>query len=284
MSGYLLIEAVRPQFASGPPPMPVVDRRLVEARIPRKPRKPRKPRDAEKQPAQPAQPVQPAQPYRLPGITTHQRDHMRALRKQGVTLKAIAARFGRSEKLVWTYTRNIPPPEGGWPGKVKKKIDKAEAVALRAQGLTYKAIAAHFGATHGNAYKAIHGYRPYSEPGQKPEPIRTKGLARTVAAVTGIPASLMRSPRAALGRPSNVDLAKARHILFWLVRRAYPNASLSRIGRRLGDYHHTSLLYGLARVERVIEARGLDRSAPTSALTRALWSADWPPRNGKRPS
>jgi hypothetical protein len=101
-----------------------------------------------------------------------------------------------------------------------------------------------------------------------------------VCAVTGEAAGAL----AARGRARRA--AKARHILFWLLRRT-TSLGLAAIGEPLGRDHAT-VAHGINRCAAAALALGLDREPDNLVdAVRALWEAEWckvGPRVGRTPS
>jgi chromosomal replication initiator protein len=101
-------------------------------------------------------------------------------------------------------------------------------------------------------------------------------IADAVAAV----AHEFKLPTSALtGERGRSDVSFARHVVMWLARNYVPRASFERIGRALGNRDHTTILFGVRKIEAMRQAdpllaQALDRFA---AEVRARAASRVPP-------
>jgi Bacterial dnaA protein helix-turn-helix len=124
-----------------------------------------------------------------------------------------------------------------------------------------------------------------SGPASRGRPRDLSSCLAVVCAVTGEAAGAL----AARGRARRT--AKARHILFWLLRRT-TSLGLAAIGEPLGRDHAT-VAHGINRCAAAALALGLDREPDDLVdAVRSLWEADWckvgsrvdrAPSRGRRP-
>jgi chromosomal replication initiation ATPase DnaA len=96
-----------------------------------------------------------------------------------------------------------------------------------------------------------------------------KDLFRVVTDLTRVSASDIRSDRRA--RP----VAKARFIAYWLMRH-YSQKSFPQIGRFLADRDHTTIMYGVERVDVIAKRAGISSDLAPEVAALRLWRLDWP--------
>lgn len=253
MAGYQTLEALRPILHRGPPATPVVDRALCRP-VPEPTAKPLgRPRNAS-----------------LPADVVAE---IIARRQKGESQRRIAAALGVTAPSVRKYAAHVPPPPGGW-GKARppsKQRNKPFAERLRRAGFTYVEIAEELGCCESQAYYLLNRRRFV---GIKASPMSR--LVQSVSRATGISCSLLRKDRDLRGGRADPEIAKARHILFWLARARLEKNCLQGIGRSLGGFDHSSVLHGIRRSERVATAAQVKTEGPAVRVARAMWQAEWP--------
>lgn len=242
MAGYQTIEALRPILHRGPVPTPVVSRELV--------RPPKPPTDLQVRQAK-----------------------MCELRAGGMSTYAIAAMFKTSRASVQRATRNMAPPDGGWPngGKVSR-FSRTKAARMHRAGFTFKEIGEDFGCSESNAHKLVTGYNTRS--GSRCRP--TRRFEDMVSRATGVVRSDLRIRGTANSRTS--DLVKARDILFWLSRQRCSDLSLRDLSKYLGGFDKSTILHGANRCGAIASRDGIvltDDARSGGLACRALWAAQW---------
>jgi len=104
---------------------------------------------------------------------------------------------------------------------------------------------------------------------EDPQALSMKRLTVICAQVTGVTALEIASHRR---RPHQV---KARQILFWLGRN-YTTLSLPQISQRVGRRDHTTAMWGIDKVQAVMERLNIEKAACPVLTTQRLWAAEWP--------
>jgi predicted transcriptional regulator len=189
VAGYQTIEALRPILHKGPPATPVLDRMLFY-----------KPRTK----ASPS----------LDEIA-----RAVAWRKEGMSNRAIAKKLGHAQSTFKRYTKDIPPPPGGWSNGSRKsrvtaaQIAKAERMARA--GFTWVEIAEDLGCAKSTIRTAVGRDKRH-----RTRETDLSKVVRAVRDVTGIPAALLRSDCESSAKvPARV--ARARHIVFWMAHHQF---------------------------------------------------------------
>jgi hypothetical protein len=265
MAGFQTMNMPRPVFGNGKPAAPTVDIRLVRP-------------SGHLPPLPSAYPILATPPTAIglrpkSYITTAMVKDMRARRARGESRAKIAKAVGGSEGAVQYHTDDVPPPEGGWSSGGHKSIASFEAIMrMRRAGFTY----AEIGENYGLSASAIY-YRVNRKRHVVPRTVKEAAIARNlqqVCRVSGLRATdIRRGEDFHAGRRAD-DIARARHILFWILRRKRM-VSLKAAGLALGGFDHSSVHHGVMRVDRVVAALGISADLEMMVLIRALWSADW---------
>ncbi|MDR7037373.1 DNA-binding CsgD family transcriptional regulator [Methylobacterium sp. BE186] len=254
MSGYIPFLTSRPSFAHVRPATPIVNRELVTA-------KPKGKR--------------PAQPWdRAPdgSMLASQVKEMRRLRAKGISQRELARKFRCGLCTVHDHVHDIPPPRGGWlRGGKATRLPKEQILQWRREGWTYKCISDELKCSQNAVYSLVNGRPRYRDDFRGD----VSKLTARVCRVVGLMPLEIRAEEQSQGGRSEWDLARARHILFWLARRE-TGLSFEKIGKRLGGFDHSTVRHGYVRVGRVIAALGLEEVADPREMTARLWSADWP--------
>lgn len=202
---------------------------------------------------------------------------MREMRAAGGSYRDIGKELGCDRHTVRRYANDIPPPPGGFKiGRHTPTLPR-EAIMKRFQaGYSFADIDRHFELCHGVSWKLIsRTLRERSRP--------RKSINRIVCLVEAV----TKLSWLQLGRPAthhhkgSTRLGRARHILFWLIRRELSDVSYLTMARELGGFDHTSCLYGVRRVDRAIKALEIDPATPALKIARLLWKLDWPERTAK---
>lgn len=249
----------RPALSSGRPASPVVDRALVLIA------------DAAAQVACTLETVEAGRRYRW--VTTTQVRRFREMRAAGARLTTISRETGVPVATIAGHVADITAPAEGWaPIRRARKIDYAEARALRAQGWLYADIARHYGVSEGSAHRAVNGtLRQPSTPRRaryQRSYHRLKRIAHRIAAITGLGLADLRSQERA------ADRVKARALFAWAAR-THGAVSFPMIGRFLGC-DHTSVIYGVRKVAAVVRRCGVPMIGRMVADLRTLWRLSWP--------
>jgi hypothetical protein len=98
---------------------------------------------------------------------------------------------------------------------------------------------------------------------------RMRWLTVLVSEKTGVSVLEIASHRR---KPAQV---KARQIVFWLAKN-FTTLSLPRIAHRVGRRDHTTALYGVRKVQAVIERLNIEMADCPVVMAERLWAADWP--------
>lgn len=202
---------------------------------------------------------------------------MREMRAAGGSYRDIAKECGCHQSTVARFANDIPPPPGGFKvGGHARRLPREAIMKRFHAGYSFASIDRHFDLAPGVSWKVI--TRTLRE---RARPRRSiDRLVRLVVAVTQL--SWLQ-----LGRPAvhhnkgSKRIGRARHILFWLIRRELPKVSYLTMARELGGFDHTSCLYGVKRVDRAIKALEIDPATPALKIARLLWKLDWPERTAK---
>ncbi len=241
MSGYQPFETLRPIVVSGPPVMPVVNRALVRPETERE------------------RLIRQAVEMRQDRVSTYE----------------IARRLKVSRNFVCWNTRHIPEPEEGWQdGRRTTRFNREKAARMHRAGFSYAEIGEDLGCSASNVWGLLNGYPKGGKHGVQRF---TRRYELIMERTTGIPSAKLRRHDNISGRSHRGDAAqtKARAILYWLIRR-HQNRSLPVIGRALGGFDHTSILWGCRRVDDVIAHLNLIVDPRPGRAARQLWRADWP--------
>lgn len=236
--------------AAGRPPMPVVDRRLVEAG-----------RTAH---------TAAGEQRRGKGhnwITAAQVARIKELRAQGIPQREVARMLGVNRSAVCRWGADVPPPEGGWrSGGNPVRLPRKKILQMSRAGFTQAEIAEDVGCSpRGVGYTL----RPRTDRARKHRDEKVDAVTFVVARVTG------KGLKALRGRNRQPDLSKARAIVFWACR-AMTDRSMPAIARAVGGYDHTSVLHACRRVDAVIKHLDIPVSDDVAVMARALWCRDWP--------
>ena len=146
---------------------------------------------------------------------------------------------------------------------------------MRRAGFTFKEIGEEFGCSESNAWLivgAIHGKK--GRGGGKPRPSRH--YQDVVSRVTGIPVELLSKAGQRGGDRTVPGAARARVILFWIVRHRRPDLPYGMLARYLGGFDHTTCSNAFHRVSKVVEELQLQTTGKTENVVRRLWEAGWP--------
>lgn len=84
---------------------------------------------------------------------------MKAMRAKGHSISEICAAVGHGRNCVHTHTKDIPMPYGPLRSGPKRKLPTAIARKMRAEGATYRQIAARFGCSATTVHAALSGRR-----------------------------------------------------------------------------------------------------------------------------
>jgi chromosomal replication initiation ATPase DnaA len=106
----------------------------------------------------------------------------------------------------------------------------------------------------------------------------TTPIGRIIAAVSrtsGVPVSALRKARAGRIGSTVPNACRARSIVFWLARQRLEGASLYSIGQDVGGFHHSSVLTGVKRVNRLPGIADIDLSKAPAVIARRIWALDW---------
>lgn len=210
-------------------------------------------------------------PYTV--VTTSMRKEMRARRAAGESKMVIAKALGVTPPTVLRHTRDIQPPEGGWQtGGHRSKVPIEGIHRMRRAGFTWAEIGENFGITASAAWRRVHEPVRTRQTGNSRKPINR--VLQRLAYVTGFHQSEIRRERCDDPRRSTADLARARHILFWMLVRHF-KMSTPVAAKSTGGFDHTSVIFGVRRVDRVLDHHGICRDQYPVNLIRALWAADW---------
>lgn len=212
-------------------------------------------------------------------VTTTMRKEMRERRAAGESKAAIAKALGVTPPTVLRHTRDIAPPEGGWQtGGHHSEVPIEGIKRMRRAGFTWAEIGENYGVSASAAWRRVN------------EPIRTRATGNSrkpinrvlqrLSRVTGIHQSDIRRERAEDPRRSTADIARARHILFWMLVRRF-KMSTPVAAKSTGGFDHTSVIFGVRRVDRVLDDHGICREQYPTTLIKALWSADWAARTAR---
>ena len=246
MAGYQTLEALRPILSKGPPPMPVVDRALVRSREPQKQIK----------------------AHRNASPSADTKRYMRERRAVGTSIHTIARETGFTHTTVLRWTRDVPEPEGGWQtGARTSTLNRPFAMRLHRAGFTYREIGENIGCCESAAHRIIHGVRCRTRGPQTP----TSRIVQAVHRVTGVPRQRIRKPLRERELRVARDIGQARAIVFWVMRRDFPEASFAQIGKSLGGFDHTSVLYGTRRIDQLVADHSLILPEHPGRVARILW-------------
>lgn len=251
MGSYQTLDAVRPVMQRGPVAMPVVNRDLVRPRGPA------------------------AKTWsKGKAIPDHVRREIVARRERGEGYKKICAEVGVAMGTVSRFTRHVPKPPGGWPncwasgGRVRPERNLAFAQRLRRAGFSLDEVGQELGCSATTVARLLNPGRKHKS-GRAP----ISDIIRNAAIVSGFTRRELRKVDGVSRK--NDGLAKARHIAFWLLRTYRPALSFPVIGKSLGGFDHTSILYGFAQANRVAVALGVGAETGPRIAARLLWEADW---------
>jgi transposase len=89
---------------------------------------------------------------------------MRQMRAHGFTVRELSWAFSCSVATVHRHCSDIKPPRRPHP---RRRVDPAEAKALKAEGWSYRQIARRQGVSHNRVFVALN---PGSKPVSKPNP------------------------------------------------------------------------------------------------------------------
>lgn len=190
MSGFQLPVAPMPQRRERPA-TPVVDRRLIGT------------------------PAAPPICRRRTGlgvtVTGAELKRMRAMRQEGHTLREIGRELNRDPSTVFDYTRDIPPPPGGWPKRGPTRYSRAEIGVLLATGLNQSEIARRLGCCVTTVHRYVHGRHTVSKR-RPPQEARYRALTLKVCRVSRIALARMR------GRAVPAHVSQVRSVIMWAAR------------------------------------------------------------------
>jgi hypothetical protein len=97
-------------------------------------------------------------------------------------------------------------------------------------------------------------------------------MRRLLALVSGV--SWIRQADILSAR-RQANTVKARQIVFWLAKK-FTGLSFPQISRRIGDRDHTTVLYGVRRVQSVIDRLNIEVTECPVEMAERLWAAEWP--------
>jgi hypothetical protein len=109
--------------------------------------------------------------------------------------------------------------------------------------------------------------RPEDFDDQKAFPMRR--ILSICAEATGVTKLEIQSHRR---RPAQV---KARQIVFWIARH-HTLLSLPQISQHVGRRDHTTAMWGVRRVQAVIDRQNIEVIDCPLEMARRLWAAEWP--------
>jgi predicted transcriptional regulator len=243
MAGYQTIEALRPILHRGPPASPVVDRLLI---------------------------------YKPRQRTSPSLDQVKVLirlRASGMPIMAISAETGIRPSTVRRHTLHVPPPVGGWSDGSRKtrfsEKDLQKAQRMRRAGFTWPEIAEELNC-HRITIRRVLGRDKRYRSGEAP-------LSRVVRAVrnaTGVRGSDVRQTDSNGGKVT-AEVARARHIVFWIAHR-HLGMTQTEIARRLGGFHSKTVSRGCVLAERVAAKLRVQDDMAHGVVAGRLWRAEWP--------
>ncbi|MCJ2085533.1 hypothetical protein MKK88_05925 [Methylobacterium sp. E-005] len=251
MAGYQTIEALRPILHRGPPVMPVVSRDLV---------RPQKLLSGL---------------YRKNGVPDAIKARIAEMRREGASYRQIRIALGVSFCTAHRYGQHVLPKNGlmrsGWHNAATPRKPKGNAFAerLHRSGFSYREIADELGVCYSQAYYIIN-----PRLGQRTKERQCKMLER-VSVVSGIGAKDLRKDGTADYR-GHGDRSKARHLLFWLLRRYRTELSLAAIGKRCGGFDRRTVQDGIKRADLAAQSLILPYDLPPLTAARRLWQVEWP--------
>jgi hypothetical protein len=255
VAGYQTIEALRPILHRGPPPTPVVDRALVR----------------------PAGTVEAALIFRAGHrLSADVIADIIARRERGESYRVIGKALTVSQPSIRKYAGHIVPETGkatqGWETGARQRIKRNVEFAhrMRRAGFSYQEIGDNLGCC---LSEAIRIFRPMKKHGKGGV---VSCMVQRVSAVSGFTCNQLRRGDFELGGQTASDRAKARAILYWLIRHRLADMSYPRIGHCLGGFDHTTIMNGVRRADAVAEHLGLSPTLRPMAAARRLWAAEWP--------
>ena len=242
MAGYQTIEALRPILHRGPVPAPIVSRELV------------------------------GYPARKFGAKVQRAgiERMCERRLSGDSCTAIAKSFGVSHTTVRRLTAHLTPPQGYWPrGRVRPRPKQAFAERLLRAGFTLAEVSEETGLSVSvvSDIRRNRQYRPWS-------PTQLCRVMIAVRCVTGMTAAKIRR-NGTDGNKSPADIAKARHIVFWIAHRraGYKQA---QIAEYLGGFNPKTVFHGIGLAQRAVDGLNIPADLSFGRVARLLWQAEWP--------
>lgn len=242
MAGYQTIEALRPILHKGPPATPVLDRLLFY-----KPRYQSSPK-------------------------LHHVQRMIELRKQGVSTQKISELTGFGRTCVRRVTRDVPAPANGWGNGAKpSSYNREKAQRMRRAGFTVTEVAEDLRCCRSTVHKIVTGYQRKHL--RKP-PSEICRVIRSIRTLTGITSGQLRHTDER-GAKVALDIAKARHILFWVAVRRLGMKQVD-VAAALDGYHVKTISRGVAAAGNVADKLTIPESAPFGIVVRMLWQAEWP--------